>query len=207
MSKLVQAQIEVKGIRPLLWHAFGREAIPLKKGERTGVAGNDPEEWKRTVLTTKSGELFVRDTYFFACFRNGGKNTKKGRGSMMRDVGSTLQIVEMRVPILGEDGVVLTIPNWNGGPPETLSEDFENPIYLHVDGVTNPGSRAKNVRYRVAAKEGWRAKLTARWDATIVNRNIMETIAIDGGRLHGVGDGRAIGFGRFEIEAFVVKEL
>ena len=50
MSNILQAKVEVVGIKPFLFHAFGREAIPLQKGERTGVAGNDPEEWKRTPL-------------------------------------------------------------------------------------------------------------------------------------------------------------
>jgi len=44
MSNILQAKVEVVGIKPFLFHAFGREAIPLQKGERTGVAGNDPEE-------------------------------------------------------------------------------------------------------------------------------------------------------------------
>lgn len=44
MGNILNATVSIKGIRPLLWHAFGPDAIPLEKREKTGVAGNDPEE-------------------------------------------------------------------------------------------------------------------------------------------------------------------
>jgi hypothetical protein len=50
MSNIISATIAITGLRPLLWHAFGPDAIPVDgKRERTGVAGNDPIEWTRTV--------------------------------------------------------------------------------------------------------------------------------------------------------------
>ena len=52
MSNIIQANLLIRGTRPMLIHHFGADAIPLERRERSGVAGNDPEEWKRTVLMT-----------------------------------------------------------------------------------------------------------------------------------------------------------
>jgi len=38
------AEVSIEGLRPLLFHVFGPEALPLEKQERTDVTGNDPEE-------------------------------------------------------------------------------------------------------------------------------------------------------------------
>ncbi|RYF33251.1 MAG: hypothetical protein EOO38_30315, partial [Cytophagaceae bacterium] len=54
MSNITSTIVHVIGTRPLLWHAFTDAAIPLEKQERTGVAGNDTEEWKKTVLITNA---------------------------------------------------------------------------------------------------------------------------------------------------------
>lgn len=43
---MLKATVSRQGVRPLLWHHFGPDTLPLdKKREKTGVAGNDPEEW------------------------------------------------------------------------------------------------------------------------------------------------------------------
>jgi len=39
MSNILQAKVRIKGTRPLFWHKFGPDALPLEKQERTGVAG------------------------------------------------------------------------------------------------------------------------------------------------------------------------
>jgi hypothetical protein len=99
MSNIITAHIKIQGVRPLLWNAFTPEAIPLQKQEKTGVAGNDPEEWKKTVLITKDRQLYVEPTYIFGCLRDGAKHTKKGRGSIQSLVASTLQIVDDRIQV------------------------------------------------------------------------------------------------------------
>ena len=63
------AMVKIKGTRSLLWHHFGPDALPLEKQERTGVAGNDPEEWKKTYLVTKDKQLYLDPSYIFACIR------------------------------------------------------------------------------------------------------------------------------------------
>lgn len=200
MSNIVIAKIRIKGTRPILWHKFGPDAIPLEKQERTGVAGNDPEEWKRSVLFTKEGQLYLEPSYVFGCWRDAARYTKKGRGSIQKMVSATLQVVDNRILI------DRWIPDFNGKLPDALTTDSDEPVYLSIMGVRNPSTRARNVRYRVAASPGWIATFQLMWDKTIVPRNQMEAVSIDAGKLIGLADGRGIGYGRFDIVSFEIEE-
>lgn len=194
MGSLLTAEVEIRGTRPLFWHAFGPEALPLEKQERTGVAGNDPEEWKKTYLATSDGRLYLPPTYIFACVRDGARYTKKGRGSIQATVSATLQV---------EDELIFTdrvMPD--GEPPR----DPTAPVFLDVRGVRNPATKSRNVRYRVAASSGWTATFHLLWNKTVVSRNELESATNDAGLLCGLGDGRSIGMGRFDVVRFDVAD-
>lgn len=193
---VLEATISIIGSRPFYMHRFGPDAIPLQKQERTGVAGNDPEEWKRTVLALPDGRLYVPPTYVFGCIRDGAKFTKKGRGSIQAMVVATVQVKE-HVILFNED---LVLPS-----PEAMTQDPAQRVYLDVASVRNPQTRARNVRYRVALAPGWSLTFHLQWDPSIVSRTQLEAAAIDAGHLCGIGDGRAIGAGRFEVESFDVR--
>lgn len=64
-----------------------------------------------------------------------------------------------------------------------------------------------NVRYRIAAAALWHLSVTICWDRTVVSRGEMEAVCLDTGRLVGIGDGRAIGYGRFSIAQFTIAEM
>jgi len=192
MGNILNAYVTITGVRPLLWHAFGPDSIPLTKRERSGVAGNDPDEWHRTVLATADRRLYIGGSYVFGALRDGARFTKKGRGTLQPAVVSTLQVAD--VPIYMID---LSLP-------EPLTTDPTQPVYLDVRSVKNPATKARNVRYRVAAAPGWSLTFAITWDKTVVSRGEMEAVATDAGRLVGVGSGRAIGMGRFEVTAFVI---
>ena len=195
-SNILIARVSIKGIRPLLWNHFGPDALPLEKQERTGVAGNDPSEWCKTVTITKEKQLFVDSSYIFATIREGAKYTKKGRGSIQSMVSATLQVLTDKILI---DRYL----------PDNISElinETDQPVYLDVRSVRNPSTKARNVRYRVAASPGWRATFEIMWDKTIVSRSEMQAAIIDAGRFSGIGDGRSIGFGRFIVESIEIKE-
>jgi hypothetical protein len=192
-GNMVSAKVTIRGTRPMLWHHFGPEALPLEKQEKKGVAGNDPTEWRRTHLATSDGQLYIEPTYIFACARDGARHTKRGRGSIMTMVAATLQVVDSQILL---DRYV----------PEELSTDPEQAVYLDIRGVRNPSTRARNVRYRVAASPGWGATFHIVWDKTVVSRDEMHSVFIDAGKLCGIGNGRGIGFGRFEVEDFEVEE-
>jgi hypothetical protein len=66
----------------------------------------------------------------------------------------------------------------------------------------NPSTRARNVRYRLAASAGWEATFELQWDKTVVPRDQMKAVVIPAGTLVGLGDGRSVGYGRFAVKAF-----
>ena len=94
MSNMVRARVVVRGTRTLLQHHMGPDGIPLQKGEKTGVAGNDPEEWKKSCMVLKDSELYLPGTYIFGVLRNGARFTKKGKSNLQNDIQSTLQVEE-----------------------------------------------------------------------------------------------------------------
>jgi hypothetical protein len=193
MANLLTAALTIEGTRPLLFHAFTPDAIPLSgKRERSGVAGNDPSEWRRTVLAD-DGRLFLEPTYLFGCLRDGARFTPRKRGTLQPYLTATLLVLDDRV--------------WfNRSLPAELPTDPDQPVYLDVRSVRNPATKARNVRYRVGLSRGWRATFHIRWDKTVVSRGELEAVAIDAGRLVGVGSGRAIGFGRSELRAFTIAD-
>ncbi len=201
-KNVLTARVTIRGIKPILWHWFGPDAIPLEKGEKTGVAGNDPEEWKKTVLCTKTHQLYVTASQVFGMVRDAAQHTKKGRRSIMADVAATLEVVEDRILLDRSlpDGL------------NSLPTDPEELVYLDIRSVVNPATKGRNVRYRVAASPGWRATFHLQWDKTIVNRTQMEAVVNDAGQLLGLGNGRVmrngkgIGMGRFVVESFEYVE-
>lgn len=206
MSNLVKAKVSIKGVRPFFQHHFGPEALPLEKQEKTGVAGNDPEEWRRTAMVNKDGQLYFEGTYIFGAVREGAKYTKKGRASLQKPMQATLQVLDDRIYL---DRHFPGFPNghkFDIGSIDEPPRDSDELVYLDVRGVVNPSTRGRNVRYRLAASAGWKAIFSIMWDKTIISRNEMEAILIDTGHLVGIGNGRAIGMGRFEIEDFDIVD-
>lgn len=194
-NNIVRARVTVRGTRPLLQHAFGPDSIPLEDQEKTGKAGNDPEEWRRSCMVTPDGQLFIRGSYVFGCVRNGAKHTKKGRGSYQPLVAATLQV---------EDETVLLnrrMPK-EGDPPMNTRGPTGTEVYIDVAGVRNPSTKGRNIRYRLAASAGWECAFTLRWDKTVVPREIMRAILIDAGTLAGLADGVSVGYGKFEVIAY-----
>lgn len=206
-NNILTAKVTVQGLRPLFWHKFGPDALPLEKQERTGVAGNDPEEWRKTVLVTKNGQLYLEASYIFGSIREGAKYTKKGRATLQAAVSASLQVLDDRVL------VDRFFPGWPKGrsafnikTENAPAQDPDEPVYLDVRGVRNPTTRARNVRYRVATTAGWKCVFRIQWDKTIVSRNEMEAVITDAGRLVGLGNARSLGMGRFAVMSFEMEE-
>jgi len=194
-NNILQAKVTIKGTRGLLWHHFGPDAIPLEKQERTGVAGNDPEEWRKTVLMLPdTRQLYLKPTYVFGTLRDGAKYTARKRGTLQPFLAATLQVMDELILI--DDRFV---------PVEPLPTEPTKLVYLDIQSVRNPATKARNVRYRIAAAPGWTCSFNLMWDKTIVSRGEMEAATIDAGRFCGLGDGRSVGYGRFGIEAFEVE--
>lgn len=193
---LVKAKVSIVGKRPLFWHHFGPDALPLEKKARAGVAGNNPEEWQSTVLKTADNQLYLEPSYLFGCIRNGAKFTRRGKGSFQSLVASTLQIVDDQI----------LVDRWLPKNLAVLTQSGEHPVYLDIRSVTNPGTKGRNIRYRVAASTGWKATFCIAWDNSLIGQFEMESIVKDAGQFAGLGDGRTIGFGRFEVASFQLLE-
>ncbi|HEX8747388.1 MAG TPA: hypothetical protein VF717_09315 [Pyrinomonadaceae bacterium] len=201
-SNITKVKVTIKGVRPLLLHHFGPDALPLEKREKTGVAGNDPEEWRKTALVNKDGQIYLDPSYAFACIRDGAKYTKKGKGSIQAVVAATLQVLDDSVLI---NRYLPGFPNGHAcdlASAEAPTRDASAPVYLDVRSVKNPSTKGRNVRYRVACSAGWSTSFTILFDKTIVSRAEMEAVLNDAGVLVGIADGRSIGFGRFTVESF-----
>lgn len=194
MAKIAKATVEIRGTRPLLWDHFGPDAIPLERKERTGVAGNDPEEWRKRVLMTSGRQLYLLPDYVFACIRDGAKYTKKGRANLVTQIQATLRVIDDKVLI---DRKV---------PKEPIPTSTNHPVYIDVRSVRNPATKGRNVRYRVATAPTWSATFQIAWDPTIVSTSDLEKILNDAGALVGIGSGRGIGMGRFEMKSFKLSK-
>ncbi|MFF0566010.1 hypothetical protein ACFYS2_20750 [Bacillus velezensis] len=185
-----QATIKVKGSRPMIINCFTIDAIPLERRERTGVAGNDPEEWKRSYKATEKGQLYVDPNYIFGSLREGAKFTRKGNRTLQAPLSSTLQILDEKILI-------------NRFIPEgDIPFSDEEPVYIDVRPVKSPGSRGRNIRYRLALSKGWETEFSITWDNSIISTGEMKGICSDAGQFVGLADGRTMGFGRFEILDF-----
>jgi hypothetical protein len=187
----MRVQVNIRGVRPLLWHAFTSDSLPLERRERRGVAGNDPSEWAGTVLADpRSHQLYLPGSYVYSCMREASKFTRKGKSSLITPVSATLQVAEERIFL--PDRYL----------PEVPETDPNLPVYLDIRGVRNPTTKGLNIRYRVACSPGWECRFTLMFDCTVVATEFIETIIHDAGKLVGIGNGRNIGMGRFDVTEF-----
>lgn len=184
----VKALVEVIGIKPILFHTFPIETLTEKKS-KTGE-----EEWKTTVLMNEERQLYVMNTYFINSICNGGKEIKVGRGNLSKKIASTLDIEETRIYLTDR-----FVP-----ADEALTKNETEAVYLDVRSVVNPMTKGRNIRYRIASKPGWHCKFTVCWDDYIASKEQVQRCVENGGAFQGVGDGRSIGFGRYELASFVM---
>lgn len=187
------ALVIIQGVKPLLWHIYTPDAIPLKPRAKSGVPGNDPNEWTRTVLyDSKTRQLFIPGFYVYSCLREAAKQVRKGRIRYQTRIASCLTIMEDRVMV--EDRFL----------PEEIASDEKQPVYLDVRAVRNPVTKAMNIRYRVACGSGWKCSFRIIWDESLVDESTMKEILETAGSLVGIGNGRGIGMGRFDILKFEI---
>lgn len=70
-----------------------------------------------------------------------------------------------------------------------------------------PRTSARNIRYRLAASKGWELSFSIVWEATVVCKELMESVCNDAAQLVGIGDNRVNGFGRFTVLDFNYKKI
>ena len=204
---ILAAKVSIKGVKTLAIHHFGADSLPLEKQEKSGVAGNDPEEWKRSVLLTKNRELFLPPTYFFGTIKEGGRHVKKGRGSILYDIAATLQVKDDFVKVCYDNQPIVLPDDPLVIDAYSVPTDELPSAYVERIGVRNPSTKARNIRYRVAVKSGWDMTFSILWDVTVVSRIQMRQAIELAGTLVGIADGRtSIGYGRFVVTDWEVFE-
>jgi hypothetical protein len=190
----ISAKISIEGIKPLLFNTFPISALSEKK-PKEGTTGNNKESWKETVLMDTERRLFVYETYVIKSTIEGGKEIKVGKGNLSKKVTSTLEVDGASNGKIYLDELI--VPS-----DEELTSLDHMPVYLDIRAVVNPMTKGRNLRYRIAARTGWKCTFYIKWDDCLVSKDQMRLCVENGGVYQGIGDGRKIGFGRFKVLAF-----
>lgn len=194
---LYAAHVHIRGTRPFIFNRFTEEsiALPNEKKELQGVAGKNPEEWKKTFNSTAEGQLYIDGSYIHRCLINAAKFTKRG---LQAQLAATLETVDDYIFFKNR-----TIPQ----DLNEISRDSNHEVYIDVRSVKIPRTSGRHIRYRLAVSKGWELNFSIIWEATIVGKELMESVCIDAGLLVGIGDNRVNGFGRFEVLEFKAERI
>ncbi|MGG0720142.1 hypothetical protein ABE096_21550 [Robertmurraya massiliosenegalensis] len=191
------AHVKIRGIRPFIFNRFTEESIslPHEKKDLQGVAGKNPMEWKKTFNATREGELYIDGSYIHRCLINAAKFTKRG---LQAQLAATLETVD--------DYLFFT----NRSLPTDLNvitRNSNSEVYIDVRSVKMQRTSARHIRYRLALSKGWELSFSIIWEATVVGKELMESVCNDAGFLVGIGDNRVNGFGRFEVLDFKAERV
>lgn len=199
-----KAIVNIVGRTPLIWHAFNINALSTERKAKAGTAGNNPDEWKETVLCNEKGMLYIPKSYIFGCLRNAAVHTKEGKASLKTKVAATLQVLGQNEIYVKNRALPKPLDKLKA---EDLPKSDKCPVYLDICSVVNPSTKGRNIRYRIASNPGWEIEFQIGWDNSIVGEKSMERVITDAGTLIGLADGRSIGNGRFEVTSYEVESV
>ena len=146
------------------------------------------------MLMMPDRQLYVHSSYIVKSITDGAKLIKEGRGSIAKKVGSSLIGLEDKILIKNR-----FVPE-----EDKLTKLDQDEVYIDLRSVVNPMTKGRNLRYRIAAKAGWELTTTLSWHPRLASSDQIKESAINAGLMEGIGDGRKIGFGRFEVKEFKV---
>jgi hypothetical protein len=194
MSNLPSVQIKLQGVSPLLCHN-GQTADPRNtyakamkavSGKRKKTDADYDElarlEWLAGLYRI-DGDLVIPDYVIESAMIKGAMKSKRGpqaKCGLFFTEHSSLEF----------DGKPAAITD------DTLSEMFESGQFTHTIGVKV--GMAKVMRTRPVFRN-WSITITAQYDPDVLNMRDVEDIAIDAGKLVGIGDWRPK-HGRFNAE-------
>ena len=194
MSNLPTVQIQLQGVSPLLCHN-GQTADPRNtyakamkavSGKRKKTDADYDElarlEWLAGLYRI-DGDLVIPDYVIESAMIKGAMKSKRGpqaKCGLFFTEHSSLEF----------DGKPAAITD------DTLSEMFESGGFTHTIGVKV--GMAKVMRTRPVFRN-WSITITAQYDPDVLNMRDVEDIAIDAGKLVGIGDWRPK-HGRFNAE-------
>lgn len=190
---MAKVKAKIRGIKPLIFHKFNIEVLTMERKPKEGTTGNNPEEWK-TSFFHENNNLYIPDTYMFASLKNGSVNTKLGRG--------TIQKTWISGVIVETDKIFLNRKiwdNWENTEINSVPTDTNCEVFVNVCMVSNPNTKGKNIRYRLAVSKGWECEFTLDVDEILLSSSQVKKVIEDTGKLQGIADGRTLGYGRFEL--------
>lgn len=192
---VVTAKFKIKGLKAILINSFSIDALDPGK-TKGGVSGKDENSWKIGALINGDRQLYIFSSYIRGCVIEGGKNIKVGRATLAKKVGSTLEC----------SPDILVLEGSKVPPDNQITRNTMDDIYIDVRAVSNPMTKGKNIRFRIAHKPGWKIEGLLSWDDAQVSVEQMKQSFIYAGKCEGIGDGRKIGFGRFSLESFEIVD-
>lgn len=191
----VRATMHCTGTRPLLFNVFSVEDLSTTRKSKSGSAGNSHDEWRTKYRITKDRQFYLTPDCAFGCLKAAAAYTKIGKGNISKKLAATLQVFSDKILIdrylPGE---------WDNLSTDKIPTSTLEDVYLDIRGVMNPNTKGRNVRYRVSCKPGWQTSIDIGWDDSIISKEQIKSVVTDAGVLIGLGDGRAIGLGRFDAE-------
>ena len=145
-------------------------------------------EFAGSCYFTKNQEAIgIPGTVIFTVIRNGARSFRKGK-----DIEAGLLVPPVVFP-LEYDGP----KDWEELFNYTEGDDGFRPfVYQTIVAV----QRNKVLRTRPRFDE-WKLPITIEINENIISVDDLVTYAAESGIRHGIGDGRSLGFGRFDVEA------
>jgi len=193
-----ELQIRLEGTSPLLMHnaqltdpdnKFAREIAKIA-GKRAKTEADRREladwEWMGGVYTDGQ-QVIMPSANIARCFARGGTPLKLGKA-----IERGLVMLNFQVP-LDYDG------------PREVAKLHKDPKYRCLLSVGSQGTRkaGRVIRCRPMFEQGWALEFPVFLEETVLDLEAFERVVSLAGRVEGLGDGRAIGYGRFSA---TVKE-
>jgi len=176
-------EVKVKSISPLLFNTRQRELdIELKNLKKDQLEEWEQKNWKRKAETDKNGNIYIPSRWFRGCFINACKFTR-------------------------------IVPHFATSKNQTYTKYAES-MFFKDGSFKCKKSDLKEYGAYVGAQGAnsktkiWRIRpLVEEWETTFEvidtgERMLLEEFKMlmeSAGMIIGIGDGKAIGFGRFEV--------
>jgi hypothetical protein len=172
-------KVKLKSDGPLLMHALPKEAP--REMRDTGKEFDPKEEVENALYKDREGKIYFPSKWIKGCLESAAKGVKKGTVNLRSKI---IQAVSIYPPQIY---------------PTKLSDYEIDQQYVRIQG------RNLILRSRPRFDE-WEIEFEINFDEEIISANDIKKLLERGGRFIGIGDGRKIGYGRFKIEKFEVKE-
>jgi hypothetical protein len=172
-------RVKLKSDGPLLMHALPQ--VHEEKIRDTGKEYDPKEEVEKSLYRDKEGKIYFPSRWIKGCLESAAKGVKKGRVNLKSKIIQAVSIHPSQIY------------------PIKLSDYEIDQQYVRLMG--------RNLILRSRPKfDEWEIDFEIHHDEEIIGAADIKKLLERGGKFIGIGDGRKIGYGRFEIEEFKVEK-